>query len=96
MKFLGKIIFQTSPVQVSFVCLLFFGFNAKAQCPANIDFESVNFSGWQCYAGFASPGSVNLSASAPLSNRHVVYSADSANGVDFWGGFPKTCPNGSN
>jgi gliding motility-associated-like protein len=95
-KFFVNIIFQTGPVQVSFISLLFFGFTAKAQCPANIDFESGNFSGWQCYAGFASPGFINLSPSAPLSTRHVMYSADSANGVDYWGGFPKICPNGSN
>jgi len=81
---------------ISCFSLIFFEFNVNAQCPANIDFESGNFSGWQCYAGLASPGNISLLPTVPLSGRHVMYSSDDDNGVDYWGGFPKLCPNGSN
>jgi gliding motility-associated-like protein len=92
----GNIISQPYHVGCSFFFFLIFAFNANAQCPVNIDFESGDFSGWQCYAGIVSPGNISLNPSAPLLTRHVMYSADSDNGVDYWGGFPKICPNGSN
>ena len=71
-------------------------------CPANIDFERGNFSGWTCYTGYVSAtgNSNNISLSAvpgPVSNQHYLYSASNFSGfTDMYGGFPVICPNGSN
>ena len=68
-------------------------------CPANIDFESGTFSGWQCYTG--SPMAVNgqnvisLSPSGPVAGRHTIFPAFPSAGLDPYGGFPINCPNGS-
>ncbi|MEO8412679.1 MAG: T9SS type B sorting domain-containing protein [Ginsengibacter sp.] len=73
----------------------------KAQsCPANIDFESGTFDGWQCYIGIAEAlngeNIIDLSpSSTPVLNRQTMYTANSGNGVDPYGGFPVNCPNGS-
>jgi gliding motility-associated-like protein len=91
-----NIIFQARLLKFGFCSFLFFSLDTNAQCPVNIDFESGNFSGWQCYTGIASPRNISLSPSSPLPTRHVMYSAGNDNGVDYWGGFPKICPNGSN
>ena len=76
-------------------------FFANAQdCPPNIDFETGTFSGWQCYVG--SSADVNgtnvislYSSNGPVANRHVMYTANSGDDVDQYGGFPVNCPNGS-
>ncbi|MEP6675669.1 MAG: T9SS type B sorting domain-containing protein [Ferruginibacter sp.] len=78
-----------------FLFLFLFRMHSGAQCPVNIDFEAGNFSGWNCYAGLFSPGQIILNPSPPLSTRHVIYSAANNNGNDYWGGFPKICPKGS-
>ncbi|HEX8313785.1 MAG TPA: T9SS type B sorting domain-containing protein [Flavisolibacter sp.] len=67
-------------------------------CPSNIDFESGNFNNWTCYTGNTSAvngaNQILLSPSSPVAERHTMYSS-SAGGVDPYGGFPVTCPNGS-
>ncbi len=70
---------------------------SAAQCPPNIDFEGGDFTGWQCYAGDVqnNTGIITLNPSSPLANRHVMLASLPGNGNDFWGGFPKNCPNGS-
>lgn len=79
---------------------LFFFNNATAQiCPPNIDFESGSFSNWTCYTGnvVASNGTnvITLSPSGgPVGNVHTMISA-AGGGIDPFGGFPMTCPNGS-
>ena len=76
-------------------------FIAKAQdCPPNIDFETGTFKGWQCYTGiveaFGGKNTLELAPqSAPVYNRQTMYTANTGEGVDPYGGFPVNCPNGS-
>jgi len=93
----------THPFALSYVLITLFmlagAFRVPAQiCPPNIDFESGTFNNWTCYTGsVAAVGGQNvisLSASGPVSDRHTMYSSASA-GVDPYGGFPISCPNGS-
>ncbi|MEP6584770.1 MAG: gliding motility-associated C-terminal domain-containing protein [Ginsengibacter sp.] len=76
-------------------------FFANAQsCPPNIDFETGTFNGWTCYTGTAEElngrNIIDLSpSSGPVYNRHTMYTSNSGNQVDPYGGFPVNCPNGS-
>ena len=87
---------------LSVVLVLYPGcFFAIAQnCPPNIDFETGTFNGWTCYIGSATV--VNgqnvillYPSGGPVPNRHTMYTANSGDGVDQYGGFPVNCPNGS-
>lgn len=79
---------------------LFISNTASAQnCPTNIDFESGTFANWTCYWGgvVANNGNnvITLSPSGgPINNVHTMMSAANG-GIDPFGGFPVTCPNGS-
>lgn len=79
---------------------LFISHTASAQtCPPNIDFESGTFNNWTCYMGgvVANNGNnvITLSPTGgPVSNVHTMQSAANG-GIDPFGGFPVTCPNGS-
>jgi gliding motility-associated-like protein len=80
----------------------FYSFDAYAQnCPRNIDFETGTFDNWKCYTGsvaaIADQNVISLSESnGPVSERHTMYNALSQpNEVDYYGGFPVNCPNGS-
>jgi gliding motility-associated-like protein len=70
-------------------------------CPPNIDFETGTFDNWQCYVGSVSAqGNTNVislvKTNGPVYNQHTMYSANTNAGeVDFFGGFPVICPNGS-
>lgn len=82
---------------LTFVSL--FTFQSYSQiCPPNIDFETGTFDHWTCYTGSVSAaGGINtiyLSPSGPVSNQHTMYSAPTSE-VDYFGGFPVICPNGS-
>ncbi len=82
------------------VALLFSVFNIYSQnCPPNIDFETGDFSGWECYTGnvFNAGGvnQINLTPSGPIGGRHDILSSFPGNGTDPYGGFPVNCPNGS-
>ena len=76
-------------------------FIANAQtCPPNIDFETGTFDGWQCYVGMADTvNGVNVldlqRTSGPVFNRQTMYTANTGEGKDPYGGFPVNCPNGS-
>ena len=69
-------------------------------CPPNIDFETGNFSNWQCFTG--STGTANgknvfyLSPSAPFAGRHEIISAANTQLNDVYGNFPRLCPYGGN
>ncbi len=67
-------------------------------CPPNIDFESGNFNGWQCYLGNTTAASgtnyINLGPSSPIAGNHTLFDRFSG-GTDPYGGFPVNCPNGS-
>jgi gliding motility-associated-like protein len=68
-------------------------------CPPNIDFEQGTFDGWTCYTGYvtgAGANVINLTPSGgPVPERHTMYSSFPGSGLDFYGGFPINCPNGS-
>jgi gliding motility-associated-like protein len=78
------------------ISFLIAGSHISAQCPANIDFEMGNFTGWQCYIqnGYTG-GTPNPVPSAPIPGRHDMLSLVPGNGTDPYGGFPQNCPNGS-
>jgi gliding motility-associated-like protein len=70
-----------------------------AQCPPNIDFESGNFSHWECKTGVVSSDlNVNQvtwsNSTLPEFDRHELIGPNDAS-VDRYGGFPKHCPNSS-
>ena len=76
-----------------------FSFRPFAQCPPNIDFETGTFNNWTCYTGNVSAGggvnTIYLTQSGgPVPNQHTMFSSGTGE-VDYFGGFPVTCPNGS-
>lgn len=84
------------------LAILLFCFSSAAQnCPPNIDFENGTFSGWTCYVGSVAAANgeniISLSPSGgPAGDQHTMYSsALSATDIDYYGGFPVVCPNGS-
>jgi len=84
---------------VCIFCIACFFPKAYTQsCPPNLDFESGNFTNWQCFTGTTDTvGGKNrmvLNPSAPVFNRHEIISAATNPGLDPYGGFPKLCPYG--
>ena len=83
-----------------FTLACLFSFQSYSQtCPPNIDFETGTFDYWTCYTGSVSAaGGVNTiylsQAGGPVPNQHTMYSAPTTE-VDYFGGFPVICPNGS-
>lgn len=82
---------------VIYTCL--FSVQSFSQCPPNIDFETGTFANWTCYTGNVSAaGGVNTifltQSGGPVPNQHTMYS-NTTNEVDYFGGFPVNCPNGS-
>lgn len=80
--------------------LLSMGSLAYSQtCPNNIDFENGNFEGWKCYTGYVTGQGFNQitlqETPGPMAERHTMYSSFPGDGLDFYGGFPVNCPNGS-
>lgn len=71
----------------------------RAQCPPNIDFEDGTFTGWTCYTGsVAAVGDQNVISiypSGPVMGRHTIFPSVPFAGLDPYGGFPISCPNGS-
>jgi len=79
--------------------IVFIAIRASAQtCPPNIGFEDGTFTGWQCFAGTVDQsGNYTLPLTGPVTGRHTMFSkAAGSNSVDYYGGFPQLCPNGSN
>ena len=81
------------------ICPAYFVANAQS-CPPNIDFESGTFDGWQCYIGITEAiNGVNtldlVPSTDPVYSRQTMYTANTGDGVDPYGGFPVNCPNGS-
>lgn len=80
---------------VFILLLLHTGIKSWSQCPPNLDFEKGNFDGWFCDTGrIMSNGQINLNSSPPFINRHTIISTIT-DAADYWGGFPRLCPNGS-
>jgi gliding motility-associated-like protein len=90
-------VFRTRSLCIIFILI---ASNTLAQdCPSNIDFEQGSFANWQCHTGSVSAGTgqnvISLSPSGgPSGDQHTMFSRSSG-GVDYYGGFPVTCPNGS-
>jgi gliding motility-associated-like protein len=92
------------PFHAQFFLPLLFSFAISFQslsqdCPPNIDFETGTFNNWTCYTGSVSAGggtnTISLTQTAgPVAGQHTMYSSGS-NEVDYFGGFPVNCPNGS-
>jgi gliding motility-associated-like protein len=86
-------------------CVLFFCLatnrSSAQDCPSNIDFENGSFLNWTCYVGnVAASGNTNVislvPSGGPVFDQHTLYSqASDANSIDYYGGFPVLCPNGS-
>jgi len=78
-------------------CQVYSGSSGQ-NCPTNIDFETGTFTGWTCYTGSTAAVNgqnvISLSPGGPASDRHVIYPANSG-ALDYYGGFPVNCPNGS-
>lgn len=73
-------------------------FAGSQDCPPNIDFETGTFDGWNCYSGYVTGNGTNaivLSPTDPTPERHTMYSSFPSAGLDYYGGFPINCPNGS-
>lgn len=87
--------------QLSLIILVCFSVTKSNSqgCPPNIDFETGTFNNWTCYRGNVSAaGGTNTilltQQPGPVPGQHTMYDAPSAE-VDFFGGFPVNCPNGS-
>jgi len=81
--------------KVFLIALLWTGFRCAAQCPANIGFETGDFSNWSCYTGnIDMNGNITVMPSGPVYNRHTMIDS-SDRSTDKYGGFPIACPNGS-
>jgi gliding motility-associated-like protein len=86
-------------VPILSACL--FSLHTYAQnCPPNIDFETGTFNNWTCYTGFVAAVNdqnvISLSPSGPVGDRHTMYSSlTQPVELDYYGGFPVNCPNGS-
>ena len=62
-------------------------------CPPNLDFENCDFTNWTCYIGENRRGNLSLAQSPVTPNRHTIVSQGT--GVDNYGGFPTSPPDGS-
>ena len=80
-------------------CLILFKVSAISQstCPVNIGFEEGSFENWECNLGTITraEGTISLRPSQPSSGRHTLIQNSYPQRLDFYGGFPVNCPNGS-
>ncbi|HET9744994.1 MAG TPA: T9SS type B sorting domain-containing protein [Chitinophagaceae bacterium] len=93
-SFFSRAQFSLLLIPVSLISL-----RSVAQCPPNLDFETGTFDNWTCYTGnvSASGGRNTIflaNSGGPMPTQHTMYSAPNAE-VDYFGGFPVVCPNGS-
>ncbi|MBK6827362.1 MAG: hypothetical protein IPG86_11010 [Chitinophagaceae bacterium] len=90
--------FWKRSIQLLLGLVCFTGLNnpAVAQaglCPSNLNFETGDFTGWECRAGTTNINPLFLTG--PLPGRHTIINAATA-GLDPYGGFPEISPLGSN
>jgi len=88
-------------VSLASVCLLLLATGFTQSCPLNIDFESGNFSNWECFSGKTSVNGMGenvivLNPTAPIAGVHEIITANSSAKKDQFGGFPTLCPYGGN
>jgi gliding motility-associated-like protein len=85
-----------------YIIILCFSSKAYSQstCPPNLDFESGNFSNWECFTGktdtLGGKNIMRLFPSPPTPNRHTIIRAADNPGLDPFGQFPMLCPSGGN
>jgi len=66
-----------------------------AQCPNNIGFEKGIFDGWMCtYGEISYNGDITITDTGILDIRHYITQKTNPQGLDYYGHFPVTCPNG--
>jgi gliding motility-associated-like protein len=79
--------------------ILFLTLKASAQtCPPNIGFENGDFTNWDLSSGYVSTAGVyelTATGSTPVVGRQQIINKSNKS-VDPYGGFPVSCPNGSN
>jgi gliding motility-associated-like protein len=83
---------------VTAVFMLFVQVVFSQSCPPNIDFETGDFSHWDCSIGYTNVDKgeniINLIPSPPTPGRHEIVSKKSAQQLDPFGNFPTLCPYG--
>lgn len=78
------------------LCILIASQTYSQQCPPNIGFETGTLDNWQCFAGVINrDGSLNLSPTGPVTDRHTIIQNTYPQQLDPYGAFPVNCPNGS-
>jgi gliding motility-associated-like protein len=80
------------------VFFLFFQIANSQSCPPNIDFETGNFSNWDCFIGYTNADRgvnvISLVPSPPIPGRHEIISKKNTQQLDPYGNFPTLCPYG--
>jgi gliding motility-associated-like protein len=76
--------------------------SATTSCPYNLDVETGTFANWHCFTGSAILNSstmlntvFGISETGPLTGRHQIINKLSSPTTDYYGNFPRLCPNGS-
>jgi gliding motility-associated-like protein len=78
---------------IVFVLTSFTGFS---QGLPNIGFENGTFNNWDCQSGsVAHDGTISLLETGPINGLHTIIPPRDADIIDYYGGFPILCPNGS-
>lgn len=81
-----------------FILISAIGVHSQVICPANIDFELGNFTGWACKTGSVTlTGGRNIitwTGNTQVNGRHTIIPSSNT-GTDLFGNFPVRCPNGS-
>ncbi|NCI46189.1 gliding motility-associated C-terminal domain-containing protein [Sediminibacterium soli] len=87
---------MTRILLIGIVC--FAALRMPAQCPANLGFETGDFTNWKCYSGRINSALVytGTGIDTPLRSRHTIFTRSATALKDPYGGFPVVCPNGSN
>jgi gliding motility-associated-like protein len=86
-------------ITIFFTCIFLNTVNAQSGlCPPNLDFEFGDFTGWQCRTGSVAlvggRNTITWTGIGQVPGRHTIISA-AIGGTDPYGGFPVSCPNGS-
>ncbi len=88
----------------SLACILFvvcfFSKVHGQSCPPNLDFETGNFTNWECFIGrtdtLNGQNRMLLTPSPPQFTRHEIITSSAVPDLDPYGQFPKLCPYGGN
>ncbi|MBC7904946.1 MAG: hypothetical protein H7Y27_16080, partial [Gemmatimonadaceae bacterium] len=87
--------------RITLTVLFISGMTAMAfgqTCPPNIDFETGDFSSWECSIGTTTAANgknqINLTPSPPTKSRHEILTTASMPTLDKYGRFPRLCPYG--